>query len=159
MIKPCISVISFAIILKTSSFACMTDAQEQFERINKMFLPDRVQAWFFHHSPQLMGAVNYQTQKFEVLSSSWECYLGRSIKEICSQQIWHWIHPDDIEKSRKAWMTQLKKPFINRYLAVDKSWVELVWDPEVIEFENNHVLCSAIVRENARFKRITKTFN
>lgn len=86
-------------------------------------------------SPDLMGALTSEGY-FKTSNPAWQTVLGWSEDEVSRTPIWEFLHPDDLEASRKGFaLTQVGQPaikFPNRYRCKNGSyrWISWVGVPE-----------------------------
>jgi PAS domain S-box-containing protein len=93
----------------------------------------RAMAWKV--SPDLMGALNDRGY-FEMSNPAWLTVLGWTEEEVAATPIFEFLHPDDVERTRRVFeLTQLGQPairFPNRYRCKDGSyrWISWIGVPE-----------------------------
>lgn len=95
-------------------------------------------------SPEILGVLNGDGY-FETSNPAWATILGSSQAEVSSRVFFEFVHPDDLEKTQKAWVdaTQHGLPalrFENRYICKDGTYRWLSW---VAVPEGGKVYCSA----------------
>lgn len=93
-------------------------------------------------SPDLMCAVNTEG-RFEASNPAWQTVLGWSEQDLKISNIWDFLHPDDVERTRTgARLTQIGQAavgFPNRYRCRDGSYRWISW---VAVPENGLVYCT-----------------
>ncbi|MBT28373.1 MAG: hypothetical protein CMO01_01845 [Thalassobius sp.] len=92
----------------------------------------------FNLSNDLIAISNFDN-KFELLNPQWETVLGYSLDELYSKTFLEFIHPDDLERTRKEAEALTKGKaltirFENRYIKKDGGHVWLEWN-SVIDYK------------------------
>jgi len=86
---------------------------------------------FFTVALDLLCIVDNVTQKFLRLNKAWEDTLGYTIDELINKPYLDFVHPDDLELTRKASMKLTKSGrlinFVNRYRCKDGSYKFIEW--------------------------------
>ncbi len=81
-------------------------------------------------SPDLMGALNSEGY-FVTSNPAWKSVLGWSEEEVASMSIFDFLHPDDVETTRRGFdLTQVGQPavrFPNRYRCKDGGYRWISW--------------------------------
>ena len=95
-------------------------------------------------SRELLGVINLQGY-FEASNPAWQTILGWSETEMASKVFFDLVHPDDVPKTRAAWIAATERGipvlrFENRYVCKDGSHRWLSW---VAIPEGDKVYCSA----------------
>ncbi len=86
-------------------------------------------------SERLVVIGNVQSPTFYWVSTGWTKILGFDFEEMVSNDYWFFIHPEDHERSKKAFeyfqqkhKTGYHKIFPNRYRKKDGGYVKLGWE-------------------------------
>ena len=102
------------------------------ELTSRLRSPNEEVDQLFATSQNFICIIGSDAQMIRV-SASWVKALGWSADELCSQPFFHFVHPDDMEKTVTAWKlcTETGKVvhnFVNRYLCKDGSHRTLLWN-------------------------------
>lgn len=88
--------------------------------------------WFFNHGG--LNIVLKEDGYLHMASLSWSQILGYTMEEFMSKDYLHYVHPEDIQKTKAEFDRQRKErrtsAFTNRYLAKDGSYVTLTWNTD-----------------------------
>lgn len=120
--------------------------------------------YFFTHALDMLCIASFEG-KFLQVNPAFSAKLGYSEQELLSHPFFEWVHPDDVEATRRALgnctLGRDVKSFENRYRCKDGSYRHLLWssrvDPQssrifavAYDFTERRELEAAVLRISAR---------
>ena len=125
----------------------------------------------FNFSMDMIGSGNLEGY-FTKINSTFRKLLGYSKKEILERPFIHFVHDDDVEKTKKALADAVKGKkkiyIVNRYKCKDDSYKWIEWKVSVIVKENKFIAVGrditegkqaqeALLKSEEKYRRIVET--
>jgi len=115
----------------------------------KLVETESILSAFFNQVP-FMLAVASKDGRFIKVNYAWQCELGWSLEELCSNPYKYFIHPDDIdattEQEQRMDQGLSVKGFQNRYRHKDGTYITIEWNssPYVTESGITYTSCRIV---------------